>query len=250
MTGERDEILMHGTSGDAVLLLHGLAGTPNELHVLGGQIHCDGHTVLIPLLPGRGGRGPDLNALSWEDWMRSALRAYDRLAAEHARVVVGGLSSGGTMALDVALRRPAAALLLYAAALSIRLRAAYLTPYLWRFAQRWRSPGDGLADQWSESPVPVYGPVRMRAVAELVRGMRRVRPRLREIRAPALVMHAVGDRFVSHANAHELARELGGEVELAVIEGSSHAITAGLRRSEVARRSRLFLGRTLSPGQP
>ncbi|CAN5140080.1 alpha/beta fold hydrolase [soil metagenome] len=239
MAGEREEILIPGSGRQAVLLLHGLFGTPNELHVLGGALSADGHTVLIPLLPGRGARGSDMDALSWDDWMGAALGAFDRLARDHDRVAVGGLSAGGTMALDLALRRPVAALMLYAAALSLRLRAAYLAPYLWRVVRPWRSPRTSAGD-----------PVRMRAVAELVRGMRRVRPRLAEIEAPALVMHAARDPFVPSANAHELARRLGGQVELVIVGGAAHAITAGVGRDDVARRTRLFLDPSRAPRHP
>src|SRR5207237_640669 len=74
-------------------------------------------TVSVPLLPGRGTRPSDMESLSWEDWMASALAAYDELARDHDHVVVGGLSAGATMTLDIALRRKPSAVLLCATAL-------------------------------------------------------------------------------------------------------------------------------------
>ena len=240
MVGERDAIRIDGTSGDAVLLLHGLTGVPNELHVLGDGIANDGYTVLIPLLPGRGTVARDMDRLSWEDWMGAALGAYDDLARDHARIVVGGLSAGATMALDVALRRRVDALLLYAPALGIANRLAYLTPYVWRAVRRWGSPAGARG-----TAISTYDPVPLRAVGELVRGMRRVRPRLREITAPALVMHSEADPYVPVANARAVARRLGGAVELVVLGGSVHAITADAERDAVCDRTRAFLRRTL-----
>ena len=67
---------------------------------------------------GRGTVPRDMDRLSWDDWMDAAVAAYDALAVGHDAVIVGGLSAGGTMALDLALRRPPRALLLYSAAIS------------------------------------------------------------------------------------------------------------------------------------
>ncbi len=250
VVGEREAIRIDGTRPDAVLLLHGLTGVPNELHVLGDRIARDGYAVLIPLLPGRGTVARDMDRFSWEDWMGAAVRAYDDLAGTHERVVIGGLSAGATMALDLALRRQAEALLLYAPALGIANRLAYLTPYLWRLVRRWPSPSGGLLDPAAPAAVSTYDPVPLRAVAELVRGMRRVRPRLGRITAPALVIHSAADRYVPAANACALARRLGGPVELVILGGSGHAITADAERDAVSDRTRAFLRRIVGDPRP
>ena len=249
MVGERDDIRIAGDRREAVLLLHGLTGVPNELHVLGGAIAADGYPVHIPLLPGRGSVPRDMDRLSWEDWMEAAVDAYDALARDHDAVIVGGLSAGGTMSLDLALRRPVRALLLYAAAITVSHRFAYLAPYGWRVIRRWPSPGSVRRDDRSDGPggdTSTYDPIPIRAVAELVHGMRRVRPRLGAITAPALVLHAAGDRYVPAASGREIADRLGGPVELGILTGDGHAITAGQDRDVVAARTRAFLARVVS----
>src|SRR2546425_135250 len=132
--------LMSGRREIAVLLLHGLTGTPADVSSVGSGLSAEGYTVSTPLLPGRGTCPGDMDGLSWEDWMSSALLAYDELARDHREIVVGGLSAGATMALDIALRRRPSALLLYGVALAVRNRLAYLAPYAWRVIRRWPSP--------------------------------------------------------------------------------------------------------------
>src|SRR5260370_34785367 len=80
----------------AVLLLHGLTGTPVDMHYMKDALVADGYTVSTPLLPGRGTRPSDMFDLCWEDWMSSALDAYDELAPDHESVAVGGLSPAPT----------------------------------------------------------------------------------------------------------------------------------------------------------
>src|SRR2546428_13522277 len=130
----------------AVLLLHGLTGTPVDMQYLKGALVADGYTVNVPLLPGRGTRPSDMFGLCWEDWMSSALAAYDDLARDHENVVVGGLSAGATMSLDIALRRKPSAVVLCATALGRGNPIAYLAPYVWRVIKEVPSPASDLVD--------------------------------------------------------------------------------------------------------
>jgi carboxylesterase len=238
------DILFPGTRETAVLLLHGLTGTPLEMQVLGEALAEEGYTVHIPLLPGRGTCPDDMDRLCWEDWMRAALHAYDTLAREHGRVAVGGLSAGGTMALDLALRRDPAALLLYAAVLSVSHRGAYLAPYLWRFVRRWPAPASDMVEP--NEMLRCYDPAPVRAMGELISGIGRVRRRLGEIGAPTFVAHSTEDRLVPLSSAAEIVSGLGGPVETMFIHGSGHAITADVKREQVATASRSFLRRHLA----
>ena len=242
------DILLPGRRESAVLLLHGLTGTPLEMRVLGERLAQDGHTVHIPLLPGRGTRPEDMYDLCWDDWMEAALHAYDTLARAHRRVVVGGLSAGGTMALDIGLQRDPAALLLYSAVLQVSKRGAYLAPYVWRFIRRWPSPKSDMVEP--SDALQCYNPAPVRAMSELLTGISRVRPYIGEIGAPALVAHSVRDTLVPLASAEEIASRLAGPVEKLILDGCGHAITADVKRTEVAEASAAFVRRMLVDSQP
>jgi carboxylesterase len=223
----------------AVLLLHGLTGTPVDMLYMKHALVAEGYTVSAPLLPGRGTRPSDMFNLRWEDWMKSALDAYDDLARDHENVVVGGLSAGATMTLDIALRRKPSAVVLCATALGMGNRIAYLAPYVWRVVRQVPSPASDLVDL--NAGAKCYDPAPVRAVAELIHGIGLVRRRLGEIRCPALVAHAVTDRLVPVRYAHELAGSLGGPVTTLYLDGTGHAITVDARRREVAEATVAFL---------
>ena len=223
----------------AVLLLHGLTGTPVDMHFMKEALVADGYTVSAPLLPGRGTRPSDMFGLCWEDWMSAALDAYDDLARDHDQVVVGGLSAGATMTLDIALRRKPSAVLLCATALGMSNPIAYLAPYVWRVIREVPSPASDLVDL--NAGAKCYDPAPVRAVAELIHGIGLVRRRLGEIRCPALVAHAVSDRLVPVQYARDLAARLGGPVTTLYLEGTRHAITVDARRGDLAEASIAFL---------
>jgi carboxylesterase len=236
-----------GREDTAVLLLHGLTGTPVDMLYMKHALVEEGYTVSAPLLPGRGTKPSDMFGLCWEDWMTSALDAYDDLARDHENVVVGGLSAGATMTLDIALRRKPSAIVLCATALGMGNPIAYLAPYVYRVIKQVPSPASDLVDLNAGSKC--YDPAPVRAVAELLRGIGLVRRRLGEIRCPALVAHAVTDRLVPVRYAHELAAALGGPVTTLYLDGTGHAITVDARRQDVAEASVAFLRQAIAAPQ-
>src|SRR5690242_10652985 len=68
-----------------------------------------GFATELPRLPGHGTNVEDMATTSWADWSAAALDAYDELAARCPKVVVAGLSMGGTLTLWVAAHRPGVA---------------------------------------------------------------------------------------------------------------------------------------------
>lgn len=86
---------MTGSTG--ILLLHGLTGMPAEMRPLEKHFKQAGLEVEAPLLPGHGGTHLELLAASWQDWVEASRDALDRLCLKVDRVVVIGLSMGGTI---------------------------------------------------------------------------------------------------------------------------------------------------------
>ena len=65
-----------------------------------------GFAVELPRLPGHGTTVEDMLTTSWDDWSREAEAAYQRIAARASKVVVAGLSMGGTLTVWLATRHP------------------------------------------------------------------------------------------------------------------------------------------------
>ena len=236
-----------GREDTAVLLLHGLTGTSVDMLYMKHALVAEGYKVKAPLLPGRGTKPSDMFDLCWEDWMTAALDEYDDLARDHENVVVGGLSAGATMTLDIALRRKPSAVILCATALGMGNPIAYLAPYVYRVIKQVPSPASDLVDL--NAGAKCYDPAPVRAVAELLRGIGMVRRRLGEIRCPALVAHAVSDRLVPVRYAHGLAASLGGPVTTLYLDGTGHAITVDARRHDVAEATIAFLRQAIAAPQ-
>lgn len=252
----------------AVLLFHGLCANPMELAPVAKSLKSAGYVVETPAMPGYGvsdATGEQLPVPPFEHWLAEAERAFDRLLAEHGRVAVGGLCMGAVLALALASRRPAAALVLISTTLHFDgwnvspwrrlLPLAYLPPLRRRMSFRETAPF-GLKNErlraWVEQAmashhVSAVGAARLSAASlyEATRLIRHVRGRLATLSAPAVVLHATEDDVAGPRSVHELQQRLGREPEVHWFHDSYHMLTLDNERLAVAQTVRDFLLRRL-----
>jgi len=222
------------------LLIHGLSGTPTELHYLAQQLENEGHTVYCPLLDGHSGGTRTLRASRWQDWYASVERAHKQLQSICETVIVGGSSAGGILSLILAARRPdqVSGLLLYAPTLRLDGWAIPRSFSLFKLVtQRW------FAHLFHFSDVEPFGikdeRVRKLAFAAMHTGTEGAQPMIgfpgttalefrwltrearrvmSKVRAPKLIAHPRYDDFSSLDRALFIQQRLGSRVETLVLD--------------------------------
>jgi carboxylesterase len=258
-TTDRSTFIPGGRTG--FLLIHGLGGTPIELHFVAQGLAREGYTVYCCQLAGHGGSKEELQNSTWPEWYRSVEQAHDRLR-EHCDVVIaGGLSMGAILALHLAHERPdgVQGLALFAPTLrldgwsmpwhSFILRWVRPTPLKIHMDLPEREPY-GLKDERirnfvvksmlsGESGQPQFF-TPLRAFAYFNSLVARVKRELSRIKAPALILHPRDDDMASIGNALEIQRKLGGMVEMVVLDDSYHIITLDRQRHIVVDKSIAF----------
>jgi carboxylesterase len=256
----------------AVLLFHGLASSPLELQLLARGLNRAGYTVYLPHLSGYGddGRGNKRHVTPWRDWVAQALCIFDRVHAEHGRVVIGGLCMGATLALQVASQRPreVAALVALSVTLwhdgwalpwySALLPLAALAPRSLRSVFSYREgPPYGVKDErmraWiaremanTQSSAAGAATITFDSLLEARRLFQATRKILDRVETPALIIHAVDDEMSSPRNAEYLARHLASRrTRLVMLRDSYHMITLDQEKEQVLSETRGFLAQFL-----
>jgi len=251
------------------LLIHGLGGTPVELRFVAQALARSGYTVSCPQLAGHCATAEDLRRSTWQEWAQSVSTAYDELKLRCDVVVAGGLSMGGILAANLALERPGAleGLIFYAPTLKLDGWSMpwYSLPLRWIRPTRLNLPLTvterepyGLKDERVRALVVQHMQsgdasqagmfsTPMRALAHFNAMVAVVKPRLPEIKLPALVMHPRDDDMASIGNAIHLQRKLGGRVDMVVLEDSYHMITLDRQRQVVIDRT-LSFARSIEEG--
>lgn len=93
--------LLKGESSVGVVLIHGWSATPKQMLPIARAINKQGHTVSMPLLAGHGNVPEDLEHVAAEQWIEDAVKAADELRSLGSiqKIVFGGISMGGNLAL-------------------------------------------------------------------------------------------------------------------------------------------------------
>ena len=97
-------LFLKGDNGSAVILIHGLTGTPNEMKYLANYLNKRGYTVICPKLANHGESIWVLKQTSWQELYASVREALvtGEMAQFNGPIFVSGLSMGALFALLLA----------------------------------------------------------------------------------------------------------------------------------------------------
>jgi carboxylesterase len=239
----------------AVILIHGLTGTPTEMKFVGKGLANAGFTVYGIQMAGHCGTEEDLVRTNWPDWYASVEAAYLEIAKKHDVVFAAGLSMGAVMVMHLAAQHPGKLK-------SIGLLSTTLTYDGWSIPKfRFLMPlflhtPLGLHYRFVENfPYGIKDDrLRQRVVANMQAGnsveagnlgmtgasLRQlwslvdvVKAEMPSITTPAIILHAAEDDVASRKNADYCEKHLGGPKKKVLFHESYHIITVDRERNKV-----------------
>ena len=207
-----------------VVLCHGYLAAPQECRALADALHDIGCSVYLVRLGGHGTSPENLRTVTLDDWVDSFDRAYGILQSGCKKVIVGGFSAGGLMALLAAANKQNYVHGVFSinAALKLVDLRSKLAPGITAWNQ--------LLDRWdiefgkfeyiqneSENPEVNYERNYLNGVKVLEKLSDRCRSRLSHVVAPALMIQADQDPVVhpdSGKNIYEAISSDSKELEM------------------------------------
>jgi esterase/lipase/1-acyl-sn-glycerol-3-phosphate acyltransferase len=234
-------VLLKGRSRKlGVVLVHGFLSAPEEVAELAAYLNGKGLWVYQVRLRGHGTSPEDLATRNGRDWMESVDLGYALMSAICDRVVLGGFSFGGGVALDCASRVGNAAGVF---AVCPPHRLLDLSSRFAPAVTVWNQVMDALRYQWAkkefvetmpERPHINYSRLPIAALRELGRFMKELEPKLSRIVMPALVLQAEGDPVVDPQGSLSLFEMVGSkEKKYLKFPLVRHGILAGPGSEEV-----------------
>jgi len=263
-----DRSFRFGDGDAAVLLIHGLTGTPVEMQAVGRGLAARGFSVYGMQLPGHCGSESDLLRTGWRDWYHGVEEAWRDVSSRHADVFVAGLSMGAVMAMHLSAQNPGRirGLGLYSTTLFYDgwaiPKLSFLLPLFLRtpIGDRYRFIENfpyGIKNERLRQVIhasmvsgqsDAAGNLGMlgRSLRELRQLIGIVKKEMPSIHTPALVLQAKDDDVTSPKNAEYVARRLGGPVSVEYLDDCYHMITIDQQRDDVIRLSAEFFRRCLT----
>ena len=221
-----------------VLVLHGFTGCPQSMRPLAEAFAGAGFTVELPLLPGHGTSLDDMLATTWDDWSAAAEAAYLELAERCQKVVVAGLSMGGTLSLWLASRHPDVA-----GIVGINPAAEPPGDAMIDMMQMTLDQGTTVAPAIGNDVADpdvdelAYDGLPVAQLLSLLHAQRGLAPNVGDIRCPALVITSRQDHVVPPSSSEWLVANLGGPTEHVWLERSYHVATIDLDKHEIFERA-------------
>jgi carboxylesterase len=209
-----------------VLVVHGFTGNPQSMRPLAEAFAAAGCTVSLPLLPGHGTRVEDMLPTRWEDWSAAAEQAYEELAARCEAVCVAGLSMGGTLTLWLASRHPEVRGIVLVNPLADG-DAAGITATVAQLRELGEPlvPGIGSDIALEGSVESAYAMTPVEPLLSLHGALTDLRPALRRITCPVLLLTSPQDHVVEPVSSDLVAASVQGPVERVALERSFHVAT-------------------------
>jgi carboxylesterase len=245
------------TGGEsAVLLIHGLLGTPIEVLPLAKRLHQAGYSVRAPHFKGYGYREGDTprSVTPWQDWREQVLLELGNMRRRHRSVAIGGLCMGAVLALSVAAEadEKLTGLALLSTTLfydgwslpwyRFMLPLGYYTPFRHTYQYSGRKPfgiKNEKLQQWvtgqKNSTLAAATNLSLPAIHEGELLIRSVKRKLHQVTLPALVIHALDDDVSSLKSADFVTDHIGSDkVVKIILHNSYHMVTLDNERERVA----------------
>lgn len=222
------EPLSHEGKGDVgALVLHGFTGNPGSMRELANACAAAGFHVELPQLAGHGTAVEDMIPTRWSDWTASVESAYSALSARASRIVVLGLSMGGSLTLWTGMQHPEVRGLVCVNP-AVQPAPAEMLEGLKALIDSGQEVMDGIGSDIAdpnahETAYP--GTPLAPAHSFMKDGLTPMAPRLGDLKMPLLLFTSVQDHVVNPADSDFLAANYGGTVERVMLERSYHVAT-------------------------
>lgn len=225
---------------EGFLLIHGFTGSPWEMRYLGGRLNEQGYTVYAPLLRGHGTSPEEMIKTRWVDWYESVEEGFEKLKGSCERVYVAGLSMGGVLALHLAAHNPVDAVISLSAAFLLDDPKLMLLPLARQFPinliyRYEKEVGRDIRDPAARKEMICYAKTPVPCIVSLVELIEHVKLDLREVRVPALIIHALNDHLVPYKNSQFVYERIRSPIRKKVtLMRSYHVITVDVEKEKVA----------------
>ncbi len=212
-------------SHKAVLMIHGIAGSPGHFQELMPMVPEDWSIYNI-LLDGHGGEVVDFSATSMEKWKKQVAEVLQRLVESYEKIVIVAHSMGTLFAIQAAADHPQKIVGLFLLAVPLRVHMPLSTVEASLRVAAGKTDGHASAAAMMEaSSITLDGPF-YRYIGwaprflELLEEIKRVRMLLPRMRVPCLAFQSRKDELVSMEAAKDLQRN--SRIKVTVLENSGH----------------------------
>lgn len=225
-----------------VLVLHGFTGNPQSMRPLAEAFVAAGYTVEMPLLTGHGTRVEDMLDTSWSDWSADAEAAYQRVVSRTDRVVVVGLSMGGSLTCWLATQHPEISGIVCVNPAT--QAAAEVRDFIQTLVDEGQEVMAGIGSDVADPDTveSAYADTPLRPLLSMFDAANGIQADLPKIECPLLLFTSPQDHVVPPGDSDFLEEQVTGPVRRIICERSYHVATLDYDKELIIAESLAFIG--------
>lgn len=188
-------------SDTAVVLVHGILGSPAQLRFLAEALCREGFDCHALLLPGHGGSGGVFSATQFGEWQRHVCDSVQACGERYRKLYLIGHSLGGLLCLQASLERDIAGIVLLNTPLAFKISLKQLAV---SFRVLFSSPekDDPMLSAYREAKSVSNGrlhqyPLWLRQFVSLIRTIEQTKRILQAVNAKTLIIQSIKDESVA-----------------------------------------------------
>jgi carboxylesterase len=268
---EKYKIFLKGGK-NAILLVHGITGTPSEMRYLAKSFNKAGYTVLCNTLPHHCASLEELKNATWQEIVALCIDDFKELKNGYEKIFIAGLSMGALVAIHIAAKFPGEVAGIVALAPTffydgwavhkgqVLLPLAWHIPYFRNKIDIRENPPYGLKDESLQNTIHAFYSKAAKSnssekiimfgspffpLASLYQHhqfSKVVKKELPRVKTPILIMHAREDDMTSLKNAECIFKNIGSSDKLLIVlEDSYHMIVIDKEKERVASETIKFM---------
>jgi len=254
----------------AVLLFHGMTGSPFELKKYGQFLHAQGYDVFCYCLPGHGDKVKDIIKTTYPDWLNAAYQDFERLKMNYKEVFLSGLCLGAVLSLAIAEKYPDSVSgiislsttlfldgwrmpwysFLMPIGLSTIIRFYYTYPECEPYGIKNLKTRRIIQKLLEKSDVGMDN-YPMTCIYELIRLSALIRKNLKKVKCPILLIHSNEDDLTSKKSAELVYKKITSkDKNLIILNDSYHMVLYDNEKDFVYKEALMFLNAHSCAFQP
>lgn len=219
-------INLKSNSNVEFLLIHGYTGSPTDFDDLPEYLHKNLKVnVRVPRLIGHGTKISDLDDLGLNDFLNQVEEEIKSSLKNNKKVIVGGISFGGLLALYFASKYPISGT--FNVVSPYNLKFSFLYPFLFLFTKLKKHWPKYISKEEKELRKNSfhYSAMHGNGLVLVRRLVKKINKNLFRVKCPCLTIHSFGDRLSRVNGAQSIHSKVGSEInKIVVFDSKTHNI--------------------------
>lgn len=240
-----NQVFLQGDNGKAVLLMHGLTSGASQMIPMAHYLNDYGYSVSCVNIAGHGTYPEDLSHTTSSDMIIKAEFDYANLSKDYREIFVGGISTGGLLAMMLCSRHPEIKGCISISAPAKLVAGTFISKAYEDKEEYLNRPLEGKVGIFKKYHVH-YERIFVRIFDELRQLMQVVlQPEiLNKVKCPAFIVHAMDDDIAEPGSEDLIAELLGGmKVEIYKPLKGGHLSILSEGRDEIFKKTIEFLSK-------